>query len=500
MKTSSGVTRGRSKALVGGLAACWLIAASTAEAQWFENFDSYSAGSQVAGQGGWQGWDNSAAAGALVSSGVAFSSPNSIEIKGATDLVHRYSGYTSGQWIYKTRQYIPGSLTTGTTYFILLNTYNDAGPYNWSIQTSFNLQTGILTEDMGTAPNTAAIVRDQWVELAYHIDLTANVVRCYYNGVLFSTHAWQDGGANALAAVDLFANDAGAVYYDDLSILELKLNLEAGVDVIKDSKPSGIPHDAQNRGAAWLALSTDTNTVPMTRQGVMEFTSTDPDQVVVPWDADFSTTQGAVTFWIRSAGVTPGGHEGAMIIDHRHTAGDVIVQDDTGVIFWQPNGLYNAHGTRTVSDGNWHHVAYVFDQALGATVSVYVDGTLDTVAPTNSQAWSWSERQLEIGLSWDPWWRAFNGELDDIRFYKRQLSDTEVQQIYAGDSTLVGASDLAGRYNFDGPPGLRLVLTWSIGILESAPSLDGPWSTVSGATSPYEVRDPSGSTFYRLKL
>ena len=105
---------------------------------------------------------------------------------------------------------------------------------------------------------------------------------------------------------------------------------------------------------------------------------------------------------------------------------------DSGVTFDRPFRFagtdVNTPSTVPINDGNWHHVAYVFDQAPGATVSVYIDGLLDTVAPVNFAAWSWSELQIEIGLSWDPWWRVFNGELDDIRFYKRQLSLTEVQQ------------------------------------------------------------------------
>ncbi|HEY5914025.1 MAG TPA: LamG domain-containing protein [Verrucomicrobiae bacterium] len=504
MKTSAAATHGYGLLLPGIVIAGWLMAAGTADAQWSENFDTYAAGSQVAGQGEWQGWDGAAAAGALVSSAQAFSSPRSIAITGGSDLVHRYSGYTSGRWVFSTRQYIPSSLTSGTSYFILLNTYNNGGPYNWSIQTAFDLSAGTLLEEQGTS-QVRPIVRNQWVELKYYIDLTANTVSCYYNGAFFSSHRWQNAGANAIGAVDLFANNVGPVYYDDISLAplaDLNLTLETQT-LVEDSKPSGTPHGGFNRGAAWLASSTDTNTAPVTRQGVMQFTSTERDQIVVPWDADFNTTQGAVTFWIRSAGITYGGNEGAMIIDHRHSMGDVIVQDDTGVIFWQPNGLYNAHSTRTVSDGNWHHVAYIFNQAQGATVSVYIDGTLDTVAPANRDAWTWSERQIEIGLSWDPWWRVFNGELDDIRFYKRQLSPSEILLIYGGesDSTLVGASDLAGRYNFDRPPtGMRLVLTWPFGALESAPGIAGPWSTVTGAVSPYQVPDPTGNTFYRLRL
>ena len=78
---------------------------------WSDNFDSYATGSQLIGQGGWEGWDNNPAAGALTSSAQALSAPNSAAIVGATDLVHQYSGYTSGQWVYTARQFIPAGFT-----------------------------------------------------------------------------------------------------------------------------------------------------------------------------------------------------------------------------------------------------------------------------------------------------------------------------------------------------------------------------------------------------
>lgn len=137
------VRPGAARILIVAVVACWLIGAGTARAQWSENFDSYAAGSQMHGQGGWAGWDNSAAAGALVSSAQALSNPNSVAITGGADLVYRYSGYTSGQWVYSARVYIPSSLTTGKTYFILLNRYAPSATDNsWSIQTAFDLAAG----------------------------------------------------------------------------------------------------------------------------------------------------------------------------------------------------------------------------------------------------------------------------------------------------------------------------------------------------------------------
>ena len=64
-----------------------------------DNFDSYINGSQMHGQGGWKGWDNNPAWGALVTNALSYSPPNSVEIVGASDLVHEFSGASSGPWV-----------------------------------------------------------------------------------------------------------------------------------------------------------------------------------------------------------------------------------------------------------------------------------------------------------------------------------------------------------------------------------------------------------------
>ncbi len=75
------------------------------------------------GQGGWKGWDNNGAYGALVSSNQAYAGAKAVAIVGASDLVHTYSGATNGIWTYTARQFVPTNFS-GRQYFILLNKYN----------------------------------------------------------------------------------------------------------------------------------------------------------------------------------------------------------------------------------------------------------------------------------------------------------------------------------------------------------------------------------------
>lgn len=190
---------------------------------WADNFDSYATGSQMHGQGGWKGWANSAAAGALTSSAQAVSAPNSVDINGASDLVHEYTGYTAGTWIYTAWQYVPTGME-GMSYFILLNQYDDAGlTNNWSAQVNFDPSTNLVTNE-GVSAGTLALIKGQWVEINVVIDLTNNTQDFYYNHQLLYSGTWTEeqsgGGIANIAAVDLFANNATSVYYDDISLVE----------------------------------------------------------------------------------------------------------------------------------------------------------------------------------------------------------------------------------------------------------------------------------------
>lgn len=180
-----------------------------------EDFESYAAGSSLHGQGGWKGWDNTASAGAPTSNSYAVSGSNSVEIVPAADLVHEFD-ITGGKWEFSVMQYIPSG-ATGTSFFILLNTYNDGGSKDWSVQTQFHLDTAAITTQYdGSA--TATIVYDQWVEFKCVIDLDNNTVDEYYNGVFFSTHQWDGDLHDTLQAIDLYGNNASSIYYDDITI------------------------------------------------------------------------------------------------------------------------------------------------------------------------------------------------------------------------------------------------------------------------------------------
>ena len=280
-------------------------------------------------------------------------------------------------------------------------------------------------------------------------------------------------------------------------------------NLVQDSNPSGVEHDGLNYGATWLASSTDGASV--SRTGVMSFTASGPSQITVAADTNFNSSAGTIMFWMRSSGLaTPGGNA-ATLFDRLSTTGNkegcVIVQNDGGTLMFkaQTNGDDVATLTTVSSvlaDNHWHHVAVVYDQSSGgtSTATIYIDGALDS-GPTIGNPWAWQPGQeLEWGLSHDTnTWQAYNGMMDDVRFYNRVLTSGEITAAYGGAP--VDNNALVMQLNFTTAPGMGSTLTWQCpdAVLQSAGSVTGPYSDLLGALSPYKVGMQDKAKFFRYR-
>lgn len=192
-----------------------------------ENWDSYAAGN-VSGQGGWKGWGDDASAGANVDGTFSVSAPNSINITGASDLIHEFSGYNSGVYTITAKVYVPASFS-GESYFIFENVYSDTDDsvISWSTQVKFDSATGTLAnEDDAADPGSMPYVTDQWADIKLVVDLDNDTQTFSYNGAELYSGSWTQqfpgqsvpGIAN-IGSIDLFANGASPVYYDDIKIV-----------------------------------------------------------------------------------------------------------------------------------------------------------------------------------------------------------------------------------------------------------------------------------------
>lgn len=218
-------------------------------ADWSDNLDSYSAGS-IAGQGGWEGWSGNAAVAGTIATGTAFSQPNALRLVAGNDTVHPFTGVSAGSWSLSFKQYLP-STSSGSTWAILMNQYPNN--LNWSAQVLCDLSAGLIGVFDGANTQqgvTLSLIKDQWVDLRFDINLDANSVSSYYNNTLIGTMPWQSGGINQLQAMDLYPDEGagttqvGPIYYDNFQLTAvpepstLGLLLVGGLAVFARSRKS----------------------------------------------------------------------------------------------------------------------------------------------------------------------------------------------------------------------------------------------------------------------
>lgn len=201
------------------LVALLTLGSAVAQADWYEDFEGYPAGSGLHGMGGWAGWNNDPAGDAVVTDLYAFNGVQSVAIAGAADIVQAFGGYDAGIWTLSAWMLIPAEFV-GETYFIVLNTYVPNGGQNWSVQVRFT--NGLVATD---SPGGESLpwITGQWVELRLVINLEADTQTFYYGDSMLYQASWTDGvsggGALQIGALDLFANGADPVFYDDIMLI-----------------------------------------------------------------------------------------------------------------------------------------------------------------------------------------------------------------------------------------------------------------------------------------
>ena len=312
----------------------------------------------------------------------------------------------------------------------------------------------------------------------------------------FTVETAADGGNFDLVVTNLYGSATSAVSVVTVN----ELTIQSGKNFVLDTS-SVIENDGDDLGATWLASSTDANS--RTQTGVMSFAAASSDQIFVPGVTNYETSTGTIMFWMRSSGVLNSGNGPAALFSELTNADGLLIEQNTdGSIGVTNAGIGTEVSTgSSSSDNNWHHIAVVYDQTLSGDVYIYVDGVQQTGAG-NFNAWSWQANQpIQLGLSASGG-QPFNGILDDVRVYNEALTPTQIASVYSSDA-LVDTNALVMRLNFDGPPAYGFMLNWQYpnAVLQSAGSLNGPYTDVPGAVAPYHppILMEKSDQFYRYR-
>jgi hypothetical protein len=353
------------------------------------------------------------------------------------------------------------------------------------------------------------------------------VLSAYAIGVPPLAYQWQFNGQNITGATTLTNTIAGATLADSgnytlivtnaygattskvstVTVDHITQSPTATNNIVYDSNPDNPQHDGLNLGASWLASSSDGT---VTRDGVMSFVAAETNGISVADSSVFDGPTGTYTFWMQSAGTdtSSSGTFGAATLLCRPVNGSsgdefALVQLDGSpgnLQFFTPNNgsFLSANG---VSNNKWHLVALTFDQSTNGFTDLYIDGALDTTNSNGGSGWTWPAGQaLEIGYGSDAYYRNYNGSLDDVRFYNTILSASQISSIYSSGA-LADATHLQMQFSFTAAPGEGIVLTWleSTAVLQSAPAVNGPWTDLTGASSPYTIVPTASQQFFRYR-
>jgi hypothetical protein len=317
----------------------------------------------------------------------------------------------------------------------------------------------------------------------------------------------QAGGGFDLVVTNLY----GVATSQVATVTVHGLSIGSSPPLVLDNLAGGLRNYGVNFGATWLASSQDS--VGSNRVGVMHFDAATSAQIVqtIAGLTNLDFPQGTVMFWMRSAGtMTNNGTQGATLFVRAAGAvscycgfwGLALVQNDNGTIqvSWPEAPCQPLNSHRSVSDNQWHHLALVYDQAVGGSLDLYIDGMLDA-AGQNSGGCDYSgNEQIKLGFSSDAPWGAYNGLLNDFRLYSRKLTALEIASAVGSDA-LVDTNALLLRWSFNAPPVSVISVTWPTDttVLQSAPQATGPYSDVPLAALPYYLEAQSSPQFYRFR-
>ncbi|HVZ87142.1 MAG TPA: LamG-like jellyroll fold domain-containing protein [Polyangia bacterium] len=148
-------------------------------------------------------------------------------------------------------------------------------------------------------------------------------------------------------------------------------------------------------------------------------------------------TAQSIALWFK--GVPNGGNEN-FIAFLSGSAATQLGFRGTALIAWAYGGGTLLSGTAP-TDGNWHHVAYIYD---GTNDKMYLDGSLFASA-TGVTHQTGTVTSAFIGTYDTNRDEPFVGSLDDIRIYNRALSAAEVSAMAGGSSGISG-----GTHTFSG--------------------------------------------------
>jgi hypothetical protein len=117
-----------------------------------------------------------------------------------------------------------------------------------------------------------------------------------------------------------------------------------------------------------------------------------------------------------------------------------LVTDEPNIEAGKAYSIYSLTGATTVSDGEWHHLALVFDGS-GGEMGLYVDGVLDGTVETAGDLLQIYTGWVDVGGYLTNPVNFLEATIADVRIYGRALQDNELAEVMVCDDVLSCTSD-----------------------------------------------------------
>jgi hypothetical protein len=176
---------------------------------------------------------------------------------------------------------------------------------------------------------------------------------------------------------------------------------------------------------------------------------------------------------------------------------DLQIETDNEIKFYTDSGSATVDSTPfTAANLNtWIFVAATFNTNLSR--NIYLNGTLVASSAPGGPHNPAEAGTFAMGAS-DVWsGRYFQGSLDDIAVFNRELTATEVSTLYS-----VGAGVAFIPLEIQ-RSGANVVISWtdptSLFLLQGASAVSGAYTNVTGAVSPHTNSSAGAAMYYRLK-
>jgi hypothetical protein len=182
--------------------------------------------------------------------------------------------------------------------------------------------------------------------------------------------------------------------------------------------------------------------------------------------------------------------------------------------WWPYSGYY---GSAQLTDSSqiianqWYYLTMVYD---GTTFIFYVNGVAQAsgtdsgfvqngdvpAAPGSASTYNYNYTDNNLNgyagsyptvLGWrsDDGFNPFEGTVDDVAVYNKALTPQQIQNHYLNTTHLTATTS-----------GKNIVISWSVGTLQSAPAVNGPYTVINGATSPYTNAITGAQMFFRAQV